>query len=390
MMKRILIFNDGLELGGTEKLLVSLLNHLTEKDCQVTLLLPKPSHRNILLRHVSSSVRVKYLSDENSSGLKHKIGYNLLIFFPRLYARFKKIKSDDYDRIICFKESVYANLFSKMNKPKILWVHNILYRRRYEVHSFKERLAVWLNRKQIKQTEKSYARFRKVICVSDACKKSYIDVVHDNRSPKQSVQILYNAIDLTEVVRRSKDEIDSLPQDRVNFILVTRLSPEKRTDRLINAAQRLNNEGYNFHAYILGEGLDNEDMKNTVAERGLSGKITLMGRVDNPYPYMLQSNWLLCVSERESFSLTILEAMSLNTPVITTDCGGPADIVDGGRYGILVDNSSDGVYNGMKMVLDDTTLSVKYSSHLAEAVSRYDYRHWLSEIDRLIDIDSYF
>jgi glycosyltransferase involved in cell wall biosynthesis len=385
-MKKILVFNDGLEMGGTEKLLVSLLNHLAEKSCNVTLLLPRPSVRNILLREVPSYIKVKYLSEENTSYAKAKLEENLLIFFPRLYARLKKIKLADFDQIICFKDSVYARLFSKTGKPKILWIHNILYRRQYEVRSFKERLSVWLNKRQIKLAERSYTRFDKVICVSDACKNAFLDVIYGRKTPKQIIRVLYNAVDLSEIAKQSKEVIPSVPQDRVNFILVTRQSPDKRNDRLINAAQRLNDEGYSFHAYIMGAGMDSEDMKNTVAQRGLMDKITLMGRVDNPYPYILQSNWLLCVSERESFSLTLLEAMSLKTPVITTGCGGPADIVERGKYGILVDNSSEGVYSGMKMVLDDPALSVKYSADLDEAVARYDYQHWLSEIDSLISI----
>ena len=64
-----------------------------------------------------------------------------------------------------------------------------------------------------------------------------------------------------------------------------------------------------------------------------------MGRIDNPYPYILQSNWLLCVSERDSSSLTILEAMTIKTPVITTDCGGPAVHIEPVQFGILVATS---------------------------------------------------
>lgn len=385
-MKRILIFNDGLELGGTEKLLVSLLGHLVEKGCRITLLLPCPSDKNVLLKNVPSSVEIKYLYKENASRLRMKVEENLLIFYPRIYAWSKGIKASGYDWVICFKESVYARLFSKMNKPKILWIHNILYKRSYEIHSVKERLSVWLNKKQIKTTQRSYSKFDKVICVSHACKKAYLDVLYEGVHPNQSIEVLYNAIDLTEVVRRSKEDIPALPQDKTNFILITRPSPEKRTDRLINAAQRLVEEGYDFHVYIIGDGLDNDDMKNMLAGKGISGYVTLLGRIDNPFPYILQSNWLLCVSERESFSLTLLEAMALHTPVITTDCGGPADIVDGGKYGILVSNSTEGVYKGMKKVLDDMALSVEYSSRLDEAVSRFDYRYWLSQIDSLLNL----
>ena len=134
--------------------------------------------------------------------------------------------------------------------------------------------------------------------------------------------------------------------------------------------------------------MDSQSMQDSIAILHLQDTITLKGRIDNPFPYILQCKWSLCVSERESFSLALLESMALKTPVITTNCGGPADIVDGGKYGILVDNSTEGVYQGMKMVLDNPTLSVKYSADLHKAVARFDYQGWLKSVKKLLAVNS--
>jgi glycosyltransferase involved in cell wall biosynthesis len=307
-----------------------------------------------------------------------------MVFFPRLFARWKGVKARDYDLIACFKETFYARIFSNMPVPKLLWVHNILYRRRYEVRSFRERVSVWLNKKQLRTVQQSYPCFDKVVCVSEAARNAYLDVVHDGHTPKQNIGMLYNAIDFSSLRKKAEEPINSLPQERTNFILITRASPEKRTDRLIAAAARLQKEGYDFHVYIIGDGMDSEQMKQNVSESDLQDKITLMGRMENPYPYILQCQWSLCVSERESFSLTLLESMALHTPVITTDCGGPREIVDEGKYGLLVENSGEGVYVGMKAVLDNPALAADYSTHLDEAVTRFDYQVWLNNVDGLL------
>ena len=374
-----MFFNDSLAMGGTEVLLVDLLNHLAAKGCVVTLLLPEYSERNILQEKISPQVSIKYLYSDKISYLKRKIQDNIMIFFPRIYARRKGLKESDYDEVVCFKESFFAGVLSVMKIPKMLWIHNIIYKRQYEIRSLKEGLAVWLNKKH-------YDLFDKVICVSDVAKQSYISVLHNGKLPEQNIKVLYNAIDLTKVKDRSKEPIEDLPQGRTNFILITRTSPEKRIDRLINAALRLKGEGYNFHVYIIGSRLDTPEMGDNLSLKGLGNTITLMGYLDNPFPYILQCNWSLCVSERESFSLSLLESMALKTPVITTDCGGPSDIVDGGRYGLLVKNSGEGVYEGMKVVLDDPSLSVKYSEDLDKAVSRFDYNGWLDSVDRLLGV----
>lgn len=384
-MKRILFFNDGMEMGGTEKLLVSLLNYLVTKGDDITLLLPQPSDKNVLLKGVSLDVSVKYLYKANVSHLNKKTGENLMVFFPCIFAGWKGIKAKDYDLIVCFKESFYARIFSKMRIPKILWIHNLLYRRKYEVNSFRDKLSVWLNKKQLKIAQRSYDRFDKVICVSDSAKSAYLNVLHDGRMPDQDIRVLYNAIDLTGIEKKAQDAITDLPQGQTNFILITRISPEKRTDRLFRAANRLKDEGYDFHVYLMGEGMDSEQMKNSLASMGLTDKITPIGGTENPFPYIIQCNWSLCVSERESFSLTLLESMALKTPVITTDCGGPHDIVDGGKYGLLVENSGEGVYTGIKAVLDNPSLSVKYSADLDKAVARFDYQGWLKSVDKLLE-----
>lgn len=387
-MKRILFFNDGMETGGTEKLLVSLLNHLAGKDCVITLLLPMPSDKNILIEEISQSITIKYIYKENTSHLKRKLGENFMVFFPRLFAKWKGIKESDYDHIVCFKETFFARIFSKMQLPKILWIHNILYKRIYETDSLRDKFSVWLNKKQLKLVQASYNHFDKIICVSDAAKNAYLSVLHNGTSPNQDIRVLYNAIDLTKAIEKSKQTIETLPQGQTNFILLTRTSPEKRTDRLISAARRLKEEGYDFHIYIIGEGMDSQSMQDSIAISHLQDTITLKGRIDNPFPYILQCKWSLCVSERESFSLALLESMALKTPVITTNCGGPADIVDGGKYGILVDNSTEGVYQGMKMVLDNPNLSVKYSADLHKAVARFDYQGWLKSVEKLLAVNS--
>ena len=386
-MKRILFFNDSLALGGTEILLVDLLNHLVTKGCEVTLLLPRPSDKDVLLNKVSPAVSIKYLYSEKETYFRRKVGESIMIFVPRYFARRRGINEADYDEVVCFKDTFYATVFSKMRLPKILWIHNILIKRKYEIRSVKERLSVWLNKKHIKKVQRSYDRFDTVVCVSDAAKEAYIDVLHGGCMSDQDIRVLYNAIDLSKVVEKSKEPIDNLPQGRMNFILITRVSPEKRVDRLLNAAARLKDERYDFHVYIMGDGMDSEGMKSEVATRGLTDFISLHGRTENPFPYILQSKWSLCVSERESFSLVLLESMALKTPVITTDCGGPCDIVDKGKYGILVENSTKGVYQGMKSVLDNPALSVEYSAKLSEAVARFDYKGWLARVDELLIID---
>lgn len=383
--KRILIFNDCFYMGGTEILLVNLLNHLIDKGCDVTLLLPNPSDRNVLLPRVSSEVPVKYIFSEIQTGLKRWVYKNMLIFFPRLFARKIELRESDYDEVLCFKDGFYSIMFSRLNLPKFLWIQNHPFRRDYVGKSVKEWFAFKLNKLQIDRMTASFDRFDRVICVSDTSRRDYIDIYHGG-TPKREIEVLYNALDLSGIEKRAEEPINLPIPEGVAFIVVIRLSYEKTVERVIFAAERLKSEGYRFEVRILGDGAEYDKLKVLLAKHGVEDRVTMYGRVDNPFPYMKRADWFLCPSSRESFALTLLESMSLGTPVITTECGGPEDVIGHGQFGILVENSSEGVYLGMKKVLDDSSLREVYSAKGKDSLSRFNYNGWLLATDQILGV----
>lgn len=386
--KRFIIFNDGLTKGGTEQLLIYLLTRLVEKKCDITLILLEESEQNILLDKVPEEVKVKYLFSDKDSNFTKKRGESNMIYRTKSFMDARQIFETDYDEAICFKEGFYAKMFSQWQIPKTLWVHNILYKREYKSNTIKEKFSAWLNKKNILKTQESYAAYERVICVSDACKKAYINIVYDGYLPIQDIRIVPNAIKQDEVIALSKVNIDDQwkGKDDLNFILIARSSPEKRIDRVLSASKRLTDEGYQFNVHILGQGTDSDEFIHNIVDLALGSVVYAYGNIENPYPYIKKADWLICPSQRESFSLAILEAMTLGVPVITTDCGGPTNIVENGRFGLLTENDSEGVYKAMKAVLDDPTLKIKYTAELDKSISRYKFENWIKTIDKLLSI----
>lgn len=387
-MRRILIFNDCFYMGGTEILLLDILNHLAQKNCEVTLLLPNPSDRNQLLGSVSPKVTIKYIYPQMPTGYRRGFLRYLMITFPRLYMKLMKIDFSNYDLIVGFKDTFYSVFLSRINKPKIQWVHNQPFVHEYKHTSLKERLLTYFVERHLRKMERSFNRFDEVICVSDACKKMYLNIYKKSLT-KTDIRVLYNAMNLDGISEKSLQEVTNLPDYAgFVFIVVVRLSVEKTVDRTIKMARRLLDEGYDFRVMILGDGPSRNELDKLIEDEGLQNIITMYGRVANPYPYMKRADWLLCGSSRESFSLVLLEAISLGTPVLATNCGGPEDVIAGGKYGLLLENSMEGVYQGMKTVLDDPSLKDYYNSLAAENLSRFDYKNWISEVDKLLGVDN--
>lgn len=88
---------------------------------------------------------------------------------------------------------------------------------------------------------------------------------------------------------------------------------------------------------ILGEGEERSHLENFVQERGMAGDVELPGFVQNPYAYMRRAAVFVLSSIWEGLPNSLIEALACGCPVVSTDCpGGPAEILDGGKYGHLV------------------------------------------------------
>lgn len=231
----------------------------------------------------------------------------------------------------------------------------------------------------------SFDKFDRVICVSDSCRKGYIDVYHGGKA-KRDIEVLYNALDLSGITERAKEPIDLPKPERFSFVVVIRLSYEKTVDRAIIAADKLLKEGYDLEMHILGDGAEYDKLKSLIAELDRDDRIAMHGRVGNPFPYMKRADWFLCPSSRESFALTLLESITIGTPIITTDCGGPEDVIMRGKYGVFVENSLEGVVEGMKKVMDNPELRSYYNATAQENLSRFSYPRWLNAVDEILGV----
>ena len=88
---------------------------------------------------------------------------------------------------------------------------------------------------------------------------------------------------------------------------------------------------------ILGSGRDHDGLIELVHEQGLDDVVDLPGWVANPHAYMARANLFVLSSRYEGFGNVLVEALACGCPIVATNCvGGPADILEGGRFGRLV------------------------------------------------------
>ena len=143
-------------------------------------------------------------------------------------------------------------------------------------------------------------------------------------------------------------------KDCPQFATVGRLAVEKGFDRLIDAVARLHREGEQLQVHIVGDGGLQEELSARIRSHDLEDVVILEGFHSNPHPYIAAADWYVCSSLDEAFSLTVGEAFILGRPVLGTDCSGIREWLGDSRYGIVTENSTAGIYEGLKRILHMT------------------------------------
>jgi len=157
--------------------------------------------------------------------------------------------------------------------------------------------------------------------------------------PRPNIHTIYNPV----VTNKSKEKMNqdlSHPvfdqRDNPIIIIVGRLSPKKNHINLLKAF-KLIIQKIDAYLLIVGDGDQRKQLEEKVNNFGIEHSTFFMGYQPNPYPFMRKSNICVLSSDNEGLPTVLIEAMACGTPVVSTDCpSGPAEILEGGKYGRLV------------------------------------------------------
>ena len=198
----------------------------------------------------------------------------------------------------------------------------------------------------------AFARCRTVVCVSDgilaSCQRLWPDL-------KDRFQRIYNGLDLDEIHRLAQAPLpagvaDFFSHEQV-VLGVGRLEPQKNFGLLLEAVALLRDRGLQVRLCLAGEGSQRSLLEAQVQALGLAGQVLLPGFV-NPCPLMRRARALALTSRFEGFALVLAEALALGLPVVSVNCpSGPAEVLDQGRCGLLVQASASALADGLQEVL---------------------------------------
>lgn len=146
--------------------------------------------------------------------------------------------------------------------------------------------------------------------------------------------------------------------DSRHCIAVGRVCKEKNFMRLVRIWRQVHVSHPEWVLDIYGDGDQQDMLRQEIENCGLSCCIRMHGATDNVVEKYMQSSMLIVTSQTEGFGLTIIEAMACGVPVVAFDCHwGPADIIDNGKDGFLIDyNDDNAMVRSIERLMDDEAL----------------------------------
>ena len=183
------------------------------------------------------------------------------------------------------------------------------------------------------------------------------DFADFTKIPRERIETIYNPFDLASIDESAKTSPDHpwLEKGDAPVILaIGRLNEAKDFSVLIRAFAQLKSSRM-ARLIVLGEGELRPALESLIDELGLTEHdVQMPGFVDNPFAYLSRCNLFVLSSRREGLPGALIEAMACGAPVVSTDCrSGPAEILEGGRWGRLVPvGDVDALAKAMAEVLD--------------------------------------
>ena len=172
---------------------------------------------------------------------------------------------------------------------------------------------------------------------------------------------------------------DEMPVDgSIRLLSVGRFCEAKNFDNVPDICRRLRESGVNVKWYLIGFGGDEDLIRRRIAEAGMEKHVIVLGKKDNPYPYMKACDAYVQPSRYEGNCVCVHEAQILCKPVIITNYATAGSQLTDGFDGVVVPMDNEGCAAGIAAVLRDEALLAR----LRENTSKSDYTN-SGEVEKL-------
>lgn len=380
--KKIAFIHNTLEVGGAEISLINLLKSLDYAKYEVDLLVL--SQYKTLLQEVPKSVRVVFIASEFDKNMTMIEKMKVKRLPSTIQRAVRKIFRETYWFYQRKKEAFDFENYSKTYDVAIAYNQGIV--PIYTInHVQADRKVMFFHQGHVKGLEKDldvYSAFDQIAAVSNGVANQL-----SSAFPKlaSKVTVISNLVDTQTIKKKSLSTIQKPEEGKTLLTSVGRLSREKGFDFAIDVAQRLVKATPTpFEWWIIGDGPMREQLHSKIKVAKLDGVVKLLGKKENPYPYIEQSDVYIQPSRKESYGLALVEAQILEKLVVSTKTLGAQDIIQNQQTGLLVDMEVDKFVDVLKTVLESPEHYDTIRRNLQSVDFRQVNKDTLAKFDKLV------
>lgn len=396
MKKTILFVINTFSRAGAETALLELLRQLDPEQYDVSLfvltaqgeMIPEiPPHVHVL-NTVFDSTSV--LSKEGKRKLS-KLALRSLCrratgirLFPYLLSNFRdmlKRKSVASDKLLWRVLSDGAPRWETQYDLAVAYLEGgSTYYVADHVHAAKKAAFVHIDYAKAGYTRKldreCYRKFDKIFTVSDEVKQHFQEFYPEHA---EKLDVFHNILNVAEIRRKSLFPggfTDAYSGTRI--LTIGRLAAQKALEVSIDALKLLRDAGGDFRWYVLGEGDQRSKLEQKISALGLEQDFLLCGAVDNPYPYLAQTDLYVHASRFEGKSIAVQEAQILECSILASDCSGNLENITDGVDGRLCALTPEAIRDGILWMMDHPDEAKRYARAAGQK-----YQNQASEIGKL-------
>lgn len=390
---RIIILMHYMELGGAEMSLIGLLGALNPERVTVDLFVYShqgplmkfiPDYVNLLPEVPSYAVIERPMSEALRRGLLGVVTGRLLAKLNcRRFRRHYPAKGDDaaimqyvgdyvtpwlprinpdveYDLCISYLTPHNIGRDKVRAKKRLAWIHTDY--STVDIDVVRE-LPVW-------------GAYDHIASISHDVTSSFL-----NAFPSLSDRIIEieNILSADFVHSRAERSVE-LPET-VRLLSIGRYCTAKNYDNVPDICRRLRLQGVDAKWYIIGFGGSEELIRQRIAEAGMEEHVILLGKKDNPYPYIKACDIYVQPSRYEGKSITVREAQILCKPVAVTNYPTASSQIKNGVDGVIVPLDNEGCARGLADFIADTALQQRIVDYLRI----HDYAN-TSEVEKIYSL----
>lgn len=392
--KKILIVSHAMEIGGVEKALLGLLENIDTKEYQVDLFLLRhegellkyiPDNINVLPEIPAYSVLARSMKDTLKEGHvcltlarllgKHKAKVfdkknkythsSVAIEYSHKYTKrfMPDIQPDiQYDLAISFLTPHYF-VTEKVNaKCKMSWIHTD-----YSMVQV-----------DIKSELKMWEAYDYIVSISDDVTRSFLRTFP---TLENKIIVIENILPKKLIDKQAREHVSEIfESDYINLLSIGRFSDAKNFDNVPDICRRILEKGIKVKWYLISYGGDEVLIRKKITEAGMQNYVILLGKKENPYPYIRMCDIYVQPSRYEGKCVAVREAQMLGKPVIITNYATSGSQLENGVDGVIVPMDNKECALAIAEILQNSKLQKKLTGN----VLKRDYTN-CEEINKLYD-----